>query len=134
MNDIVNAGNTKKQKKVFSLENKKKLYQQWKESHQSKHEFCKSAGVSKTSFYKWCQWFECPKKKDEKNKKNPMTSFVPITCEGKSSMSLGLKEIDEDFVPLEWALLNGMKIVFQVPAHKINALIKESCHAARIIR
>lgn len=47
---------------------------------------------------------------------------------------LRLQECDkEDFILMEWILLNGMKLVFHVPVNKINTFIKEECDAAIIL-
>jgi hypothetical protein len=69
-----------------------------------------------------------------KNKRKRV-SLTSMTCQVESPACLRLKEgADREFLSLEYVLLNGMKIVFQVPAHKIETLIKESCHSATLIR
>jgi hypothetical protein len=44
--NMIDIEDTRRRRRILSLEDKKKLYQQWKASNQSKQEFCKSGRVS----------------------------------------------------------------------------------------
>lgn len=41
--------------KHLSLQEKRKIVDEWKKSGLSKHEFCKERGVITTTFYGWCK-------------------------------------------------------------------------------
>ena len=117
----IQAKHHRQRPKIFSQEEKQAYYLKWKNSGQSKTEFCQSQGITKSAFYTWCHQF--------KQEKPGSPVFSPVTLKMPHASTMALDNI----MQLEICLPNQTKILLPMQQSNVLSFIQELCHAARII-
>jgi transposase-like protein len=111
----------KRNRREFSLEEKQKLFEQWKVSGLNKNQFCKQHDLVLSAFSKWCRQFMIPKANDKL--KNYWTPVL-----------LKANEATKEEVTVEVAMPNQMTMRFRIKLSSLNGLLKELYHAPPIVR
>jgi len=110
----------RKRRKVYSVEEKKKLCQQWKCSGLSLHQFCEQQNLAKSSFYGWCQRYGT----DEVTE----SAFSPVTAPASS------QEIVQNHVTIELLLSTGTPLRLSFREDKLIDFLQELMYATNVIR
>lgn len=111
----------KRNRREFSLEEKQRLFEQWKVSGLNKNQFCKQHDLVLSTFSKWCRQFMIPKANDKL--KNYWTPVLLKANEGT-----------REEVTVEVAMPNQMTMRFRIKLSSLNTLLKELYHAPPIVR
>lgn len=109
-------------KRKFSLEAKKNLCRQWKESGLEKREFCRRNNVGTSAFYNWCKKI-LPLLNNQEG-----SSWSPVVS---AQRKLALE--DEQAL-IELSLPNHIVARVKIPSPQIASFIQELMSAVTIIR
>ncbi len=112
---------TKRARRKFSLNDKKKLCEQWQASGLNKHQFCKQQDLVLTAFSKWCHKL-LPNNIDVCQK-----DWAPVALRDNADR---VKEP----ISVETLLPNKMILRLSLALSCLNELLKDLYHAAPIIR
>jgi len=107
--------------RYFTDEEKRNYYLAWERSGQSKVEFCDSIGLSRSTFYQWCNKFEA-----EQTSETP--TFSPVTVKTAPPQEV------EPPVKLEICLSNQTTVCLSMQKTSLISFIQELSHATAIVR
>jgi len=113
----------KKAKRIFTIEEKQALCQDWKQSSLSMREFSKLRKVAPSALYQWCRDLY-PKKSYQD------TSWVPVKGLQNQEISTG----ESGSVSIELSLPNQSIVRIKVSKTEAISFLQEIYHAASIIR
>lgn len=108
-------------KKVFTVENKQALCQEWRQSGLSMRQFCSTKRISTSALYQWCRNLY-PKTNDVKK------NWVPV--KGIQNQEIKI----EDSVSIELSLPNQSVARVRVLKSDAISFLKEIYNAASTIR
>ena len=108
-------------KRIFSQEEKQKLYAEWEASGLSKHGFCKKKDLSMSAFSLWC-------KKIAVNDFNTLVkkAWVPVVSKNTGS--------DKDTISVDIKFPNDMRFTTSLDLPRFLSMLKELSHAFAVVR
>lgn len=113
----------KRPKRIFSLEDKKRLYAEWQKSGLNKNQFCKKQDLVLSAFAKWCRQLSL-------NQAGPISekNWVPVVSKDM------IQDKSEKSMLIDIKFSNGMAFQTSLTFSKFTQLLKELCHADTIVR
>ena len=110
-----------KSKKVYDLDEKLALCQEWMQSGLGMTQFCKTRKISRSSLYQWSRELY-PKKNPKKE------NWIPVIAPQHQEIEIG------EPVSIELSLPNQLVARIKIGRSEAVSFFKEICHAATIIR
>lgn len=122
----------------LSWKEKVELCNAWKKSGLSKNEFCRSRGISGSSFAGWCAKLWPEEIKKAKSKPKPKKDSLEDWLELDSLLDFPMPE-PKNYPPpkvlaIEIKVANGVVISLSLPVNELINLVRDFNNAAPVIR
>lgn len=112
----------KRDRRIFSIDEKQKLYQQWKLSGVNKNQFCKQNDLVASAFSKWCRKFS-----SNETISTTQSNWVPVISKNEIS------ELPKSPTLIEIKISNPTKIIIFLFMLSLVLVLKEMFHAIKVI-